>query len=229
MCVKYLKPLPLAPAGDLIIRHEPDVQLPPAPPIILRQREAAQRQPPPLIMRERPPTAPAPVPTQVITLPGKVLPPPERQVIIERIPAPAPKPQDVIIERWLDYPAQKRRVTYEKPATNLRALPTPENLLINWEAKDETKTRQRVDFLGVESADPDEYERRFHSELVESDRLPNTFAREISAQVPHGEQLAANHTNSDFQLTGDVDALNLVDRTKVNMNDYLIPNWLYRH
>jgi hypothetical protein len=36
--VKYLKPPRPTPPGDLIIREEPNVQLPPAPPIIIRQQ-----------------------------------------------------------------------------------------------------------------------------------------------------------------------------------------------
>jgi hypothetical protein len=56
--VRYLKPPPLPAPGDLIIRHEADIQLPPAPPIIIRQQAAAVKAPPTLIYREKPPRAP---------------------------------------------------------------------------------------------------------------------------------------------------------------------------
>ena len=79
--VKYLKPPKAQPPGDLIIRSEPDVQLPPAPPIIIRQQAAILRQPPPKLFRERPPRPPVNVPTQTISIPGKTIEPPPRQVI----------------------------------------------------------------------------------------------------------------------------------------------------
>ena len=91
--VRYLKPPPLQAPGDLIIRHEADVQLPPAPPIIIRQQAVAVKAPPTLIYREKPPRMPAPVPAQTITVPGRTIEPPPRQVIVERMAAAAPLPQ----------------------------------------------------------------------------------------------------------------------------------------
>ncbi len=47
--VRYLKPPPLQTPGDLIIKEEGTVQLPPAPPIIIRQQAAAVRASAPLV------------------------------------------------------------------------------------------------------------------------------------------------------------------------------------
>lgn len=47
--VRYLKPPPLQGPGDLIIKEEGNVQLPPAPPIIIRQQAAAVRGAAPLV------------------------------------------------------------------------------------------------------------------------------------------------------------------------------------
>ena len=218
--VRYLKPPPLQAPGDLIIRHEADVQLPPAPPIIIRQQAVALKAPPTLVYREKPPRAPAPVPSQVITIPGKTLEPPARQVIVERMAAAAPLPQDIVIERWLGFPAQKRNVVHQQAAVQLQSLPTPKNVVIDWEGKDSTEVRQKYHFLGVETADPLEYERRHGHELVETNRLP-AFVSELNTKIPSGEVLASNVSQVEFILTGDVDALKLVDKNK-NLSDYLM-------
>jgi hypothetical protein len=220
--VKYLKPPPLPAPGDLIIRHDPDVQIPPAPPIIIRQQAVALKAPPTLVYREKPPRLPAPVPSQTISIPGKTIEPPARQVIVERLAAQAPLPQDIVIERWLGFPAQKRNVVHQKAAVQLQAAPTPKNVLIDWEAQDNTAIRQKYHFLGVETADPSEYERRHGHELVETNRLP-AFVSELNTKIPNGEQLASNVSQMEFILTGDIDALKLVQATDKNkmLSDYL--------
>lgn len=221
--VRYLKPPPLPAPGDLIIRHEADVQLPPAPPIIIRQQAAAVKAPPTLIYREKPPRAPAPVPTQTITIPGRTIEPPPRQVIVERMAAAAPLPQDVVIERWLAYPRQKRQVVHQKAKTTLQPLPAPKNVLIDWESQDQTQVRQQYHFLGVESENPIEYERRHGHELVETNRLP-AFVNELNTKLPPGETLAANVSQVEFTLTGDLDALKLVEKSNpsINLKDYFV-------
>jgi hypothetical protein len=54
-------------------------------------------------------------------------------VIIERLPPLPPKPQPVIIERWLPYQHQKRRVIYEASNTHMHSE-KPRNIIIQWEA-----------------------------------------------------------------------------------------------
>lgn len=218
--VRYLKPPALPAPGDLIIRHEPDVQLPPAPPIIVRQQAAVVKAPPTLIYREKPPRIPQQVPVQTITIPGATIPPPPRQVIVERMAAAAPLPQDIVIERWLGFPRQKRNVIHQKAVSTLSAPPPPKNVIIDWEAQDHVEMRQQYHFLGVETADPVEYARVHSRELVETNRLP-PFVNELNTKIPNGEQLAANVSQIDFILTGDVEALKLVDKNK-NLNDYFV-------
>jgi hypothetical protein len=163
------------------------------------------------------------VPTQTITIPGRTIEPPPRQVIVERMAAAAPLPQDVIIERWLAYPRQKRQVVHQKAASVVKALPAPKNVLIDWESHDQTQIRQQYHFLGVENENPVEYERRHGHELVETNRLP-AFVNELNTKIPQGEVLAANVSQLEFVLSGDLDALKLVEKSNpnVNLKDYFI-------
>ena len=73
--------------------------------------------PEPIIIRERPPPRPAPIPQKIITIPGKVI-IPKRSIIIEKIESKPNKPPMIIIERWLPYDSQKRRVVYQKISEN---------------------------------------------------------------------------------------------------------------
>jgi hypothetical protein len=138
--VKYLKPPTPPPHGDLIIRQENDIILPKAPPQILRQLAPRQRTPEPLIIRERPPPMPVALPEQIITIPGRVITSPNRQVVIERMPNLPAKPQPIIIEKWLPYEKQKRRVIYQT-TNNLISnnnnliiqLNKPNNSYIDWD------------------------------------------------------------------------------------------------
>jgi hypothetical protein len=218
--VRYLKPPPLQAPGDLIIREEGNVQLPAAPPIIIRQQAAAVRATAPLIYREKPPRPPAPVPTQTITIPGRAVDPPPRQVIVERMAAAAQAPQDIIIERWLGYQKQRRNVVHQRSQSTVSSAAAAKNVIIDWETTGRAENvNQKYNFLGVETADPNDYERRYGSELVETNRLP-PFVNELNSKIPTGEVLASNVTQTEFILTGDVDALKLVDKNK-NLNDYL--------
>lgn len=165
------------------------------------------------------------MPTQTITIPGRHMDPPPRQVIIERINGPAQAAQDIIVERWLSYPKQKRNIIHQKSASSTSVShPPPKNIIIDWETVHTQTTdvkNQKLNFLGVETADPNEFIRRYGSELIETNKLPS-FVNEISTKLPNGEVLASNLTQNEFILTGDVDALKLVDRNKINLNDYLV-------
>ena len=213
-----MKPNTVPSVGDLIIRHEPDLQIPPGPPIIIRQEGAASIKPTTLTYRERPPRAPAAVDTEVIKVPGRVIEPPPRQVIIENMPDWPPAPADVYVERWLGYSKQKRNVVHEKPAP-ITKLTSPNNVSIEWDARDRTQTVQHFNVLGVQSMDPVEYERHHNTELIEPNRLP-VYVNETNLKVPSGEVLASNIHSHEFQLVGDVEALSLVEETH-NLNQYL--------
>ena len=226
--VRFLKPPSLLDAGDLILKEEEPQQLPSAPPIIIRQlvesnSKVAMITQAPRVIREKPPRPPKPVPSQTITIPGKVLDPPARQVIIERVPATDMfHPQDIIIERWLSYPRQIRNVVYD-PCVNQNMASkyeTPQNLIIDWDFIEEN---EQVNFLGVETMDPNEYAQKHLSELVESHLIP-----ELSAEIdvgPEKELLAANmakrNESDEFIYTGDLQALQLIDKNHDDLNKYL--------
>ena len=68
-----------------------------------------------LVFREKPPRMPLPIPQQTITIPGKLLAPPPREIIVEQeeYDDEDEGPQEIIIERWLAYPKQQRKVIFE--------------------------------------------------------------------------------------------------------------------
>jgi hypothetical protein len=66
--IKYLKPKPIEPPGDLIITEEGDYQPPEAPPIIIRIPPEEHCDPKPLVIRERPPQPPKVIPTKEIIM-----------------------------------------------------------------------------------------------------------------------------------------------------------------
>lgn len=110
--IKYLKPPRPAPHGDIIVQEECDIRQPLAPPIIIRQTPLEPVTPAALVYREAPPQAPLPKPQVNIRIPGRIMPPPPRRVIIERLPQLPAKPQGIIIERWLPYEQQTRNIKF---------------------------------------------------------------------------------------------------------------------
>ena len=109
VAVRFLKPGPLPPHGDILVKQEPDVQMAAPPPLHLRNQPPQPLAPPPLIIREKPPLPPPQIPEEVIRIPGKVFQQP-RQVITENYAQIPPPPQKIIVERWLPYPEQVREV-----------------------------------------------------------------------------------------------------------------------
>ena len=84
--VNYLRPPTPPQPGEIIIEKEPNKVTPAAPPLIIREiPERPQDNTEPLIVREAPPSQNLKkIEPQIITIPGKVLPPPPRKVIINR-------------------------------------------------------------------------------------------------------------------------------------------------
>jgi len=169
--VKYLKPPTPPPHGDLVIRQENDVIRPHAPAQIIRQLAPRPRTPEPLIIREKPPTPPTVFPQQTISLPGKVMDPPPRKVIIERMAQLPPKPQPIVIEKWLPYERQARKVVYQPPTVVAGPVEKPKNVIIQWEVPNSV-IKKEIKYLGVERADPKEYIAKYGSNLKESADLP---------------------------------------------------------
>ena len=127
--VKFLQPPPPQQPGDIVITQQKDVQAAPVAPRLIRQKPPLPVKPAPLVVRERPPLAPAPIAPEHHVIPGKVIPPPPRKVIIERLPQLPQPPQDIIVERWLEYGPRSRRVVFQ-PAPKLIPAPAPKNVLV---------------------------------------------------------------------------------------------------
>ena len=70
MAIQYLKP-PTPPApGEIIITQMPNLNVKPAPPLIIRQQPVRIQTPEPLVVREIPPKPPAKVGLKRITISG---------------------------------------------------------------------------------------------------------------------------------------------------------------
>jgi hypothetical protein len=81
-----------------------------------------------------------------------------------------PRPPNVIVEKWLPYRPQKRRVVYQR-ASGQQAQQV-RNTIIEWEAP-EVEIVQQCKDLGVVDMDPEEYCRRYGNELLQSHQLPS--------------------------------------------------------
>lgn len=217
LAIRYLKPPNLPPPGEIIINQQPNKQTVPPPPIIIRQQPARPVTPEPLVIREVPPPVPDQIGKKIITISGKRLPPPPRKIVIERL-APLPnKPQAVLIERWLPYPEVKRRVIFNKSIQPDPIIPKPRNVIVQWEAPQVT-IRKEYKFLGVIRADPADYAKRYGDSLLNAEELP-LFVKEIP--TPSGLILASEQApQSNYNLIGDTDALQLVDLDKEGLKEY---------
>jgi hypothetical protein len=179
VAVRFLQPPKAPKPGDLIIRERQST-IPPAPPVVLRQEGQGASTPAPLIYREAPPKTPVCIPEQVVEVDGDAIPPPARRVVVEKLSNLPAKPQNVIIEKWLPYQKQKRRVVFH-PAQGC-AAENPRNLIIEWEAP-EVEVEQVCRNLGTINADPEEYRRQYGNELKQKCELPNLCC-ELKPECP---------------------------------------------
>jgi hypothetical protein len=101
------------------------------------------------------------------------MPPPPRKILIERLPKLPEKPQKIIVEKWLPYEKQKlkRRVVYQRSGPDSERFPTPENLLVQWQPPD-VKLNKQFNYLGVFETDPNEYKKKYSSELTLAANMP---------------------------------------------------------
>ncbi|RNA43575.1 hypothetical protein BpHYR1_019798 [Brachionus plicatilis] len=199
VAIRFLEPPQPPKHGDIVVRQLPNRQIAPAPPLIVRQAPSKPADPAPLLLREAPPPLPPRIPETTVLVPGKVLPPPARKVVVERLPPIPPKPQQIFVEKWLPFKQQKRRVVFE-PAEADCVLPNPRNLVIQWEAP-EVEVRREYKNLGSQLADPQEYVRRYGSELA------------VTASDSHRELGLP-------ELEGEVEALRLVDLERNGLSEY---------
>lgn len=207
-----LKPPALPQPGDITIIQEQDRQLAPVPALHRIERPLSPPCLSPVNLRERPPRVPQQIPSKNILIPGKVLSPPDRQVIVERLPQQPSKPRDINIERWLGYQRRTRNVVF-RPAVPLIPLPNPKNVIIQWSPADVEVRKQYIN-AGVVRANPDNY--CFNSESCQLRGEP--------FNVPCGEVLAAHQDqccNNDLPLlVGDVAALRGLDLNCHGLSEY---------
>lgn len=217
LAIRYLRP-PTPPApGEIVITQEANKMTGPAPPLIIRQQPPRPETPEPLIIREAPPEPPMPIGIKKITISGKMLPPPPRKVVIERLAALPSKPQPVIVERWLPYSQVKRRVIFHKAAEKDPVIVKPKNIIVQWEAP-QVQIKKEYKYLGVITANPVEYVQTYGSTLKNSSDLPE-FVLDIKA--PEGLTLAADYkSQSVHELEGDLHALKLIDLNKEGLGQY---------
>lgn len=157
--IRYLRP-PTPEPEEIIIREEPCVQEPPAPPLIIRQEGKRPKTPEPIVFREHPPEPPKKAEKKIITIPGKKIGPPPRKIVVEKMPDMPLKPPDIIIEKWLPYPNRKRKIIYEKCF-----YPSRENIkneLIEWQTP-LVKIEPVFHDLGIYKVDPKTYKMHFES------------------------------------------------------------------
>ena len=216
MGIRYLKPPTPAPPGEILIRQSPNVLTGPAPPLIIRQPPLRPHTPEPLVIREAPPQPPPHLGPKHISIPGKRIPPPPRKVVIEKFEELPAKPQNILVERWLPYIPQKRRVIFQA-APQDPIVVKPKNIIVQWAAP-KTVVRREVKYLGVVRADPATYINQYGSSIRQSTQLPD-IVNQIN--TPNNLVLAANVEYSGLhELEGDLHALNLVDLDKVGLGQY---------
>ncbi|CAF1035866.1 unnamed protein product, partial [Brachionus calyciflorus] len=216
VAIRFLEPPQPPKHGDIVVKHLPNRQIAPAPPLVVRQAPPKPATPAPLVLREAPPQPPARVPDQLVLVPGKVLAPPARKVVVERLPAIPPKPQQVFLEKWLPFKQQKRRVVYQRPEPDC-VLPNPRNLVIQWEAPEVEVTRDYKN-LGSQLADPQEYVRRHGSELLGHEEF-----RTAASRIGAPENVVSSNSHRELglpELEGDVEALRLIDLERSGLSEY---------
>ena len=166
-------------------------------------------EPEPLVVREVPPTPPIPPSEKSITIPGELLPPPARKVVIERLPELPDKPQDVHIERWLPFKDIKRQIILNpKPSDPVQCK--PRNLIVNWEKRNCCHINTDIINLGVEKTDPLVYLQTHGASLTHETQMPE-ICDEVKRE--HGIPLAVDQCENSFykELEGDIHALKLID------------------
>ena len=107
-----------------------------------------------------------------------------------------PRPQDIIVEKWLPYRPQKRRVVFQRAAA-VQSIAVPRNLIIEWEAPDVEIINQCKD-LGVVDADPEDYRRRFGADLKQSHDLPTCVSQAVSRAASNATSVVSTSTSVSF-------------------------------
>lgn len=119
------------------------------------------------------------------------------------------KPQDVILERWLPYKDQKRKIILNpKPDDPIQLI--PKNIIVEWKRIECSSIKTDIKNLGVEKADPVKYAETYGESLVAAYEMPE-IVNEVKRK--HDIPLAADKINHKYymELEGDIHALKLFD------------------
>lgn len=120
------------------------------------------------------------------------------------------KPQDVILERWLPYRDQKRKIILNpKPEDPIQLI--PKNIIVEWKRIECSSIKTDIKNLGVEKTDPSKYVEQYGNTLMNAYEMPE-IVNEVK-QKHENIQLAADKTNFKYymELEGDIHALKLID------------------
>jgi hypothetical protein len=98
-----------------------------------------------------------------------------RVVILERLAKLPQKPQSALIDRWLPYTQQKRKIIYQPPPPDPFCR-VSRNAIIQWQTP-KIVIKRRIKNLGVIHAEPSEYVSKYGNSLKTFYQLPQ-FARD---------------------------------------------------
>lgn len=196
--------------GPIVVNQSPNIEVPPAPPIIIRQVPNEPKQSEILKIFELPPLPPKVPETKVVTILGKQLPPPPRRVICERLPELPRKPQDIHIERWLPLKDKKRKVILKQKQADPHCKCKVRNIIVSWEKrKCSNNIKNVIRRLGVERTDPIDYVKSYGTSLVSSDAFPELVNEIIKEEdVPVASESEVKYYTT---LEGDIHGMVLID------------------
>ncbi|CAF0756349.1 unnamed protein product [Didymodactylos carnosus] len=171
VAIRFLRPPTPPLSGPIIIREirEKSTRIP--SPIIIQEGSVNSKTPSPIIFRERPPEPPEVKRTHIIYkhIPAKRSQRPP--IIIERLPIlPIRKPPPIVIEKWLPYPEQKRKVIYEK-ASPTSKKPRSKKFIIEYKNMNVIVDKVVRHIDGINKTDPTTYVKQHAGKLHSNDSL----------------------------------------------------------
>ncbi|CAF0753493.1 unnamed protein product [Didymodactylos carnosus] len=172
VAIRLLRPPTPPPSGPIVIREVREKPKRIASPIIIQENKCINsKTPSPIIFRERPPEPPEVKGTHIIykRIPSTRNPSP--QIIIERLPIlPIRKPPPIVIERWLPYPEQKRKVIYEK-ASPIPKKRRSKKVIIEYKNMNVIVDKVVKHIDGINKTDPVRYIKQYGGTLHSNESL----------------------------------------------------------
>lgn len=125
-------------------------------------------------------------------------------------------PPKILVERWLPYKEPIRNIIFNKNNETVSAQKV-NNLIVQWDSPN-VNVQKKVTHLGVEIADPIRYTQEHLNEIIQPIELPIEIK---NIKPPNGIILAADyHPVQPPPLSGDVNALSLIDLEKNGLSEY---------